>query len=112
MAAWFVDDITFKGDGVESLPVPAPGAICSQGRSSQKITVAYADHDEVDGAGNAFSMSPGHVRTAEVDVDLPEKGHEPGAAGGKGAVPVAERGVECALLDPDAMHEGDEQQRH
>ena len=50
----------FKGLPGEACPCPHWGYLFSG-----RITVGYADHDEVYEAGDAFYMSPGHVPAAE-----------------------------------------------
>lgn len=50
----------FKGLPGEACPCPHWGYLFAG-----KITVNYADHHEVYGAGDAFYMSPGHVPAAE-----------------------------------------------
>jgi len=50
----------FKGLPGEACPCPHWGYLFAG-----RITVGYADHDEVYEAGDAFYMSPGHVPAAE-----------------------------------------------
>lgn len=50
----------FKGLPGEACPCPHWGYLFSG-----KISVSYADHEEVYGPGDAFYMSPGHVPAAE-----------------------------------------------
>jgi uncharacterized cupin superfamily protein len=50
----------FKGLPGNNCPCPHWGYLFTG-----KITVTYADHEEVYEAGDAFSMTPGHVPAAE-----------------------------------------------
>jgi hypothetical protein len=46
------------------------------------------------------------------DVRLPEKRDEPSSTSGKVAIAVSERRVEGAFLDPNAIHERSQHDRH
>ena len=55
----------FKGLAGEACPCPHWGYLFAG-----RITVGYADHDEVYEAGDAFYMSPGHVPAAEAGAEF------------------------------------------